>query len=70
MTLTAIKQEVRNLKLQDQIELADYLAQETQGSADARRARIDRRMKSMDGGKKITAEQLLSLHQAMKAAGI
>ena len=70
MTLTAIKQEIRNLKLQDQIKLADYLAQETLDNADARRARIDRRMRSMDTGKKVTSEQLLSLHQAMKAVGM
>jgi hypothetical protein len=55
--------------LAERIELADFLARKEGGSQTARRARIDRRMKAMDRGRKYTAEHLMAVHQALKVVG-
>jgi hypothetical protein len=70
MSLAALKKEVSQLSLAERIELADFLAKKDRGSRKAQIARIDRRMKSMDKGRKFTAEHLLAAHQALKAAGL
>jgi hypothetical protein len=70
MTLDALKIEVKSLKLEDRLALADFIAEQDKASNAARRARIDRRMKSMDAGRKITQEQLLAVHGAFKSLGL
>lgn len=70
MTLTNLKRQVKSLKLEDRLDLADYIAKQDQTSAAARRARIERRMRSMDRGRKITQEQLLTIHTALKSLGL
>ena len=69
MSLTPLKKEVSRLTLAERIELADFLARKEGGSQTARRARIDRRMKAMDRGRKYTAEHLMAVHQALKVVG-
>lgn len=69
MTLTLLKRQVKSLKLEDRLDLADFIAKQDQTSSAARRARIERRMKSMDRGRKITQEQLLTIHNALKSLG-
>ncbi len=70
MTLTELKQEVKSLKLEDRLDLADFLAEQDMASDTARRARIERRMKSMDRGRKVTQEQLLAIHGALETLGL
>lgn len=70
MSLNALKKEVRELSVVERIELADYIAKQDQASEEARRARIERRMKSLDRGRKFTSDQLMAVHQAMKAVGL
>jgi len=70
MTLTELKQEVKSLKLEDRLDLADFLAEQDMASDAARRARIERRMKSMDRGRKVTQEQLLAIHGALETLGL
>jgi hypothetical protein len=70
MTLTNLKRQVKSLKLEDRLDLADFIAKQDQASSAARRARIERRMKSMDRGRKITQEQLLTIHTALKSLGL
>jgi hypothetical protein len=70
MSLTALKKEVRELSVVERLELADYIAKQDQSSDDARRARIERRMKVMDKGRKYSADQLMAVHQALKAVGL
>ena len=70
MSLSELKKEVSHLSLAERIELADFLAKKDRGSRKAQRARIERRMKSMDRGRKFTAENLMAAHQALKAAGL
>jgi hypothetical protein len=53
MSLSALKKEVSQLSLAERIELADFLAKKDRGSRKAQRARIDRRMKSMDRGTEV-----------------
>lgn len=45
MSLSALKKEVRELSVVERIELADYIAKQDASSDEARRARIERRMK-------------------------
>jgi hypothetical protein len=70
MSLTALKKEVRELSVVERLELADYIAKQDQSSDDARRARIERRMKVMDKGRKYSADQLMAVHQALKVVGL
>ena len=70
MSLSALKKEVRELSVVERIELADYIAKQDESSEEARRARIERRMKRMDRGRKFSADQLLAVHQALKAVGL
>jgi hypothetical protein len=70
MSLAALKKEVRELNVVERLELADYIAKQDQSSDDARRARIERRMKVMDKGRKYSADQLMAVHQALKAVGL
>jgi hypothetical protein len=70
MSLLAIKKEVGQLSVAERLDLAEFIAAKDQSSDEARRARIERRMKSMDRGRKITAEQLMAVHQALKALGV
>ena len=68
MSISALKKEVSQLNVAQRIELADYIAKKDESSEEARRARIERRMKAMDRGRKFSAEQLMAVHQALKAA--
>jgi hypothetical protein len=70
MSLLAIKEEVGQLSIAERLELADFIAAKDQSSDEARRARIERRMKTMDQGRKITGDQLKAVHQALKALGV
>ena len=70
MSISALKKEVNHLSVAERIELADYIAKKDETSDEARRARIERRMKSMDRGCKFSAEQLMVVHQALKAVGV
>ena len=70
MTLTLLKRQVKSLKLEDRLDLADFIAKQDQANSAARRARIERRMKSMDSGRMITQEQLLTVHTALKSLGL
>jgi len=70
MSLSALKKEVSELSVLERIELADYIAKQDESSDEARRARIERRMKTMDRGRKFSAEQLMAVHQALKAVGV
>lgn len=70
MSLTDLKLAVKSLKLEDRLDLADFIAEQDRASDLARRARIERRMKSMDQGRKITQEQLLAVHGALKTLGL
>lgn len=70
MSLAQIKREVKTLSLDQRMELADYLARQEKASKAARRARIERRMKSMDRGRKFTQEQVQALHSALRSVGL
>lgn len=70
MSISALKKEVNHLSVTERIELADYIAKKDETSDEARRARIERRMKSMDRGRKFSAEQLMAVHQALKDVGV
>lgn len=70
MSLAALKKEVSQLSVAERIDLADYLAKKDQRSEVARKARIERRMLSMDRGRKFTAEHLMAVHQALKSVGL
>ena len=48
MSISALKKEVNQLNVAERIELADYIAKKDESSDEARRARIERRMRSMD----------------------
>jgi len=68
MTLTNLKKEVSRLNARQRVQLAEYLA--AKEDRETRMVRIERRMKAMDGGKKITLEQLETIHQALCKAGL
>ena len=70
VSISALKKEVNQLSITERIELADYIAKKAESSDEARRARIARRMKTMDRGRKFSAEQLMAVHQALKAVGV
>ncbi|GEP45037.1 hypothetical protein [Brevifollis gellanilyticus] len=70
MSVAELKKEVSQLALADRIELADFLARKDRGSRQARQARISRRMKSLDRGRKFTAEDLMAVHKALKSIGL
>lgn len=70
MSISALKKEINQLNVAERVELADYIAKKDGTSEEARRARIERRMKAMDRGRKFSAEQLMALHQALKAVGV
>jgi hypothetical protein len=70
VSIRAVKKEVNQLSITERIELADYIAKKDESSDEARRARIERRMKTMDRGRKFSAEQLMAVHQALKAVGV
>jgi hypothetical protein len=70
VSISAVKKEVNQLSITERIELADYIAKKDESSDEARRARIERRMKTMDRGRKFSAEQLMAVHQALKAVGV
>ena len=70
MSISALKKEVNQLNVAERIELADYIAKKDESSDEARRARIERRMRSMDRGRKFSAAQLMAVHQALKAVGV
>lgn len=70
MSLADIKREVLELKVEERLELADFLAERDALSDEARRARIERRMKAMDQGRKISQDQLLAVHQALRGLGL
>jgi len=70
VSISALKKEVNQLSITERIELADYIAKKDESSDEARRARIERRMKTMDRGRKFSAEQLMAVHQALKAVGV
>ena len=70
MSISALKKEVNQLSITERIELADYIAKKDESSDEARRARIERRMKTMDRGRKFSSEQLMAVHQALKAVGV
>jgi hypothetical protein len=70
VSIIALKKEVNQLSITERIELADYIAKKDESSDEARRARIERRMKTMDRGRKFSAEQLMAVHQALKAVGV
>jgi hypothetical protein len=70
VSISAVKKEVIQLSITERIELADYIAKKDESSDEARRARIERRMKTMDRGRKFSAEQLMAVHQALKAVGV
>jgi hypothetical protein len=70
VSISAVKKEVNQLSITERIELADYIAKRDESSDEARRARIERRMKTMDRGRKFSAEQLMAVHQALKAVGV
>ncbi len=70
MTLTDLKAEVKSLNLKERLDLADFLAAQDQTNDEARRARIERRMKTLDRGHKISQEQLLAVHNALKTLGL
>jgi hypothetical protein len=70
MSISALKKEVNQLNVAERIELADYIAKKDESSGEARRARIERRMRSMDRGRKFSAAQLMAVHQALKAVGV
>ena len=70
MSLLELKEEVGRLSVTKRLDLADFIAAKDQASDEARRARIARRMKAMDSGRKITAEQLMVVHEALKALGV
>jgi len=70
MSVAQLKAEVSRLPLEDRLEIADLLAEQDRGDEMARRARIARRMQTMDGGRKITLEQLTVLHEAMTSVGL
>ena len=50
VSIIALKKEVNQLSITERIELADYIAKKDESSDEARRARIERRMKTMDRG--------------------
>ena len=70
VSISAVKKEVNQLSITERIELADYIAKKDESSDEARRARIERRMKTLDRGRKFSAEQLVAVHQALKAVGV
>jgi len=70
VSISAVQKEVNQLSITERIELADYIAKKDESSDEARRARIERRMKTLDRGRKFSAEQLVAVHQALKAVGV
>ena len=70
MSVAQLKAEVSRLPVEDRMEIADMLVEQDRDDETARRARIARRMRSMDGGRKITVEQLAALHESMVVVGL
>jgi hypothetical protein len=70
MTLTQIKREAGKLPAKEQLDLADFLNKREKQSEALRFARIERRMKAMDRGRKYTQEQVMELHNALLKLGL
>jgi len=63
MSFAELKEQVAQLPAQERQELAAFLAGLEEESNQELQAQVDRRMKAMDSGRKITMEQFERLHQ-------
>jgi len=69
MSLAEIKEQVAVLSAKDRFQLAAFLAElDEKGEAEFR-AEVDKRMKAMDAGRKVTAEELEARHQQLRSQG-
>ena len=67
MTFAELKNQILLLSVTQRSQLADYLKELT--DEDAFRKTIDKRMKAMDEGHKITAEEVERRHKELIAKG-
>lgn len=70
MSLAELKRTVDQLPVSQRVRLADYLTKKDAHTDEARKARIARRMKAMDAGRKITQEQVFAIHESLKKIGL
>ncbi len=62
MSLVELKEQAAGLSLEDRLQLATFLADLEERKETEFRKRVVRRMKNMDRGKKVTAEQFEAQH--------
>ena len=67
MSFVELKEQVARLSAEERSLLADFLVELDETEY---RAEINRRMRAMDAGKKVTAEQMEKLHKELLAKGL
>jgi hypothetical protein len=70
MSFTELKEQVAALSAKERLQLAAFLADmEEEGEADFQE-KVDKRMRAMDAGRKVTAEQVEKQHKKLQAKGL
>jgi hypothetical protein len=69
MSFAELKEQVAGLSAKERFQLAAFLAEMEEQNEAEFRAEVDKRMKAMDAGRKVTADQVEKRHRELKAKG-
>jgi hypothetical protein len=69
MSIVELKQQLAVLSVEERFQLAAFLAELEQEKEDEFRAEADRRMQTMDAGRKVTMEQFEEQHRKLQDEG-
>jgi hypothetical protein len=70
MSFAELKEQVASLSAKERFQLVAFLAEMEEQNEEEFRADVDRRMKAMDAGKKVTGEEFEARHRELKARGL
>ncbi len=70
MSFAELKEQVAVLSAEERLQLAAFLAELEEENETEFRATVNKRMKAMDTGKKVTAEEFEARHNALRSKGL
>jgi len=69
MSLAELKEQVAVLSQKERLQLAAYLADLEEQDELAFQKEVDKRMKAMDSGKKVTSQEVEAMHEQLRSQG-
>lgn len=69
MSLAELKEQVAVLSQKERLQLAAYLADLEEQEELAFQKEVDKRMKAMDAGKKVTSQEVEAMHEQLRSQG-